>query len=44
MARNEIKCYVDIVQTHPEKSVEELEELIAEADKESSKLKEWPKT
>lgn len=44
MERNEIKEYIDTAQTWPDKTVEEHDELIREADEESKCLKEWPKT
>lgn len=43
MARNKVRAYLDIHQTWPDKTAEELEEMIKEADEESKKLTEWPK-
>ncbi len=43
MARNKVRGYLDVPQTWPDKTVEELEKMIEEADEESKKLTEWPK-
>ena len=43
MVRSRIREYLDIAQTWPEKTDEEHDELIREADEESKNLKEWPK-
>lgn len=43
MTRNRIKCYFDVAETWPDKTPEEHDVLIDEADEESKKLESWPK-
>ena len=42
MARNRIDKYIDIVQTNPDLTPEELDKLIEELDEEDKKMTEWP--
>ena len=41
MAKDQVDKYIDIVHTHPELSLEELEELIEQYIKEDEQLTEW---
>lgn len=43
MAGDRVRCYLDIAETWPDKTLEELEEMIKKDDEENKKLTEWPK-
>ena len=43
MTRNRVRYYLDVAQTWPDKSLEELEELIKQDDEENKRLTEWQK-
>ena len=42
MAGNKVKCYLDVVEHHPDWTIEEFEEEEKKLKEESDKLKEWP--
>lgn len=42
MARAKIRCYLDVIVSHPDMTPEEREKEIQRLDEESDKLKEWP--
>ena len=42
MAGNKVKCYLDIVEHHPDWTIEDFEEEEKKLKEESDKLKEWP--
>lgn len=42
MARNQVNKYIDIVQTRPDLTSEELDKLIDEIVEEESSMTEWP--
>ena len=42
MAGNKVKCYLDIVEHHPDWTIEDFEAEEKKLKEESDKLKEWP--
>ena len=42
MAGNKVKCYLDVVEHHPDWTIEEFEEEEKKLKEESDKLKDWP--
>lgn len=42
MARTKVRCYLDVIITHPDMTAEELEAEIQKAKEESEKLTDWP--